>query len=129
MLRDSIANTPQPDVEMVRQFAPQNEAEWLAFITERDKENAAKVPALVEQFPASVKNDKIEGVNLHHVILAEVDPRHENHLFVYAHGGAYIFNSGYAEVIEAILIALRAKMQVLSIDYRMPPLHPFPAGL
>jgi len=128
VLRDSIANTPQPDVATMQLF-PQSEAEWLAVIAEMDKEKVAQVQTLIDQFPVSVENDEIEGVKVHHVTPAEVDPRHDNHLFVYVHGGAYILNRGDVGVLEAILIALRSQMLVLSIDYRMPPEHPFPSGL
>jgi acetyl esterase/lipase len=51
---------------------------------------------------------------------AEVDPRHKDHLFFYVHGGAFVLNTGEAGLSEPILIAHRAKMRVLSIDYRMP---------
>ena len=128
-LRNAIMSGPVPDVEAVRQLVPKNEAEWLTAIAERNEENVAQVRTLVEQLPVSVENDEIEGVNVHHVTPAEVDAKHENHLFCYVHGGAYILNGGEAGLAEAIVIAVRAKMRVLSIDYRMPPQHPFPAGL
>ena len=129
MLRKAIMGGPVPDVEAVRQAAPKSEAEWLAAIAERDQALLPLVRSLIEQSPVSVDNDEIEGVNVYHVTPAEVDARHENHLFTFVHGGAYILSGSEAGLLEAIVIALRAKMRVLSIDYRMPPLNPFPAGL
>jgi acetyl esterase/lipase len=128
VLRDAIANTPQPGVATM-QFIPLNEAEWLAIIAQRDAATAALVPDMIEQFAVSVEKDEIEGVKVHHVIPAEVDPKHEDHLFIYVHGGAFILNSGEASLPEAILIAGRARIPVLSIDYRMAPKHPYPAAL
>ena len=45
------------------------------------------------------------------------------------YGGAYVFNGGRAGLGEPILIAGRDGIEVLCVDYRMPPSHPFPAGL
>lgn len=129
VMRTSIANTPQPDVEAMRQIAPRTKEEWLAVITEIDAPKEDGVQTLLDQFPISVQNDEIAGVPVFYVTPAEVDPRHENHLFVYVHGGAYILNRGKVGLMEAIIIAQRCQMPVLSIDYRMPPEHPFPAGL
>ncbi len=129
VLRNAIMSGPVPDVEALRQFDPKNEAEWLPVIAGLAEERVALVRALIEQSPVSVENDEIEGVNVYHVTPAEVDARHENHLFYYVHGGAYVAGSCEGGLLEAIVIALRAKMRVLSIDYRMPPQHPFPAGL
>jgi len=129
VMRTSIANTPQPDVEAMQQVAPRTKEEWLAVITETDAPKEDGLQTLLAQSPVSVQNDEIAGVPVFKVNPAEVDPRHENHLFVYVHGGAYILNRGKVGVMEAIIIAQRCQMPVLSIDYRMPPEHPFPAGL
>jgi acetyl esterase/lipase len=128
VMYNSIANTPQPDLESMQIF-PQNETEWLEFIAKKDAEAAAQIPTLIKQLEVSVKNDEIDGVKVHHVVPKEVDPKHKNHLFIYIHGGAFVLNAGEASLPEAILIATRTKMQVLSIDYRMPPKNPYPAGL
>ncbi|MBW2122844.1 MAG: alpha/beta hydrolase fold domain-containing protein [Deltaproteobacteria bacterium] len=59
----------------------------------------------------------------------KIDPKNENRVFMYLYGGAYVFNPGKAGLAEAVLIAARCNIRVISVDYRMPPKHPFPAVL
>ena len=129
VLQNAILNTPTPDVRASQQAVPKNEADWFALIAERNAETTALVQSQIAQSPVSVEHDEIEGVKVFHVMPEEIDPRHKNHLYIDVHGGGYIFFGGEAGLKEAIRIALRTKIRVLSIDYRMPPLHPFPAGL
>lgn len=129
VLADSIRNTPAPDVAAMRQLIPSSEAEWVAGVEERDEKGRAIVRVLVDQLALTVEKEHIGGVGTHHVTPPEIDRRHQDHLFIYVHGGAYVLNAGEAGLAEAMLIAARTKMPVLSIDYRMPPQHPFPAGL
>ena len=51
----------------------------------------------------------------------------ELRLLLHVHGGAFVFSAGLAATSEAVLLADACKMPVLSVDYRMPPDHPFPA--
>ena len=127
VLYKSISNTLQPD-PAVMQIEPQSEAEWQAVIAQLDEGKVDNARALSDQLSVSVENGEIEGVNVYHLTPAQVDPEHEDHLFVYVHCGAFVLNGGEAGLPEAILIAHRAKMRVLSIDYRMPPRYPAPAG-
>jgi len=126
-MRASIAETPQPDPAFM-QIEPQTEAEWFAVIAQFDAGKVDNVHALNELLSVSIEQKQIEGINVFYVTPAEVDPRHADHLFVYVHGGAFVLNGGEAGLPEPILIAHRAKMRVLSIDYRMPPRFPVPAG-
>lgn len=48
---------------------------------------------------------------------------------LYIHGGAFIVGGGEAARLAALQIALETGLRTFSIDYRMPPDHPFPAGL
>ena len=123
----SIAETPQPDPAAM-QIDPQSEAEWIAVIAQMDAGKADNVKTLSEMLSVSIEQKEIEGINVYHVTPAEVDPRHADHLFVYVHGGAFVLNGGEAGLPEPIVIAHRAKMRVLSIDYRMPPMYPTPVG-
>jgi monoterpene epsilon-lactone hydrolase len=126
-MRAAIAETPQPDPATM-QIEPQSEEEWLAVIAKMDAGKVEVVHALQEQLSVSIEQDTIEGVSVYNVTPTEIDPKHEDHLFVYVHGGAFVLNAGEAGLTEPIVIAHRAKMRVLAIDYRMPPKHSFPAG-
>ena len=126
-MRASIAETPQPDPASM-QIEPQTEAEWFAVIAQFDAGKVDNVHALSELLSVSIEQKQIEGINVYYVTPAEVDPRHADHLFVYVHGGAFVLNAGRAGLAEPIIIAHRSKIRVLSIDYRMPPRYPTPAG-
>jgi len=129
VLADSIRKTPRPDVPARRQMIPRNDAEWVAAVEELNEPNRDSAVALADKLAVSVDADRLGGIGIHRVTPPEIDPRHRDHLFVYVHGGAYVLNAGEAGLPEAILIAARTKMPVLSIDYRMPPQYPFPAAL
>jgi monoterpene epsilon-lactone hydrolase len=131
VLRDAIASNPEVILERQKLMGtvPRSEDEWLALIAADDEAKATEVRAAIDQSPVSVERDEIEGVAVYHVIPDEIDPVHEDHLFVHVHGGAYILNGGLACVGEALAIALGIKMRALSIDYRMAPRHPYPAAV
>ncbi len=129
-LRAAIANTPQPNVvEHIRQTTYTTREEWVESIRAADAGNAQSTEALTERWPVTIAEDKIAGVTVRTVIPAAIDPANKDRLFVHVHGGAYVLNGGPAGLSEAILIAHRAKIPVMSIDYRMPPEHPFPAAI
>ena len=48
---------------------------------------------------------------------------------VHVHGGAFVFGGGEAALPEALWVAGGCGARVLSIDYRRPPAHPFPAAV
>jgi monoterpene epsilon-lactone hydrolase len=129
VMRESLLKTPAPDVEAAKKLAPQTRKQWEEWISERDAKTAVGARALAKALSVAVEHRRIGGVNVHRATPAEIDPQHKNNLFVYLHGGAYILNSGEAGTTEAVLIAARVKMPVLSVDYRMPPEHPAPGAI
>lgn len=50
-------------------------------------------------------------------------------IVLFLHGGAYIAGSVDTSKYHAVLISRFAKAQLLSVDYRLAPEHPFPAAL
>ncbi len=128
-LREAIASAPAPDVAASAQAAPATVEGWEAFVAAQDQQRGAGTLALADALSVSIERVEIGGVVARYVRPAEVRPEHADHLFVHVHGGAYVLGGGDASVGEAIGIAASVQMPVLSIDYRMPPAHPFPAAL
>ncbi len=127
--RDSIAKAPQPDVAASQGTSFQTTEEWVKFIAAADKAYSAGAAAVAERLKVTIKEEKIAGVTVYSVTPTNINPANKNRLFVHTHGGAYVVNNGRAGLTEAILIADRVGIPVLSIDYRMPPKHPFPAAI
>jgi monoterpene epsilon-lactone hydrolase len=126
-LRDSIAATPQPDLSSGPGL-PADEEALRELVAHADAAATERARMLRDRVGASVVADAIDGVNVFDVTPATVDTRHADHLFVYVHGGAFVLNAGEAGAVEAIVIAHRLGIRTVSIDYRMPPDHPLPAG-
>jgi acetyl esterase/lipase len=58
-----------------------------------------------------------------------IAPENRNRVLINLHGGAYIVNGGPDAVLEAIPVAHLLGIRVIAVDYRMPPVNPFPAAL
>ncbi|MBL8894703.1 MAG: alpha/beta hydrolase, partial [Rhizobiales bacterium] len=71
----------------------------------------------------------IAGVKCYRLVPQDLPPENEARTFVHVHGGAYVFFGGDAATGEAAMIAYATKTPVISVDYRMPPDHPYPAAL
>ncbi len=54
---------------------------------------------------------------------------HEKRIMLYFHGGGYIMGSPNFRRNLTVNLGNATKMRVLSIDYRLAPEHPYPAGL
>ena len=108
---------------------PTSSAAWLALIEKADATRSSNIPAVLEQANVALHRSEIAGVNVHHLTPAVVSPEHKDRLFLYLHGGAYVYGNGDAGISEAILIAKRIGIPVISVDYRMPPREPFPAAV
>ena len=79
--------------------------------------------------PSEVIAHDLQRSRLYEVKPASFSPRHEKHATLYIHGGAFIYGGGYAAALSAMSIASLTQCRTFSMDYRMPPDHPFPAGL
>ena len=109
--------------------APKSIAEWKSLIANRDRPVVAALPALRKRFGVSVQPSTIAGVKVFTVTPDSVPASNRDRLLVHFHGGAYVYNGGEACTTEAILTAANSKMKIISVDYRMPPDHPYPAAV
>jgi epsilon-lactone hydrolase len=83
---------------------------------------------MADQLGVKVEAADFGGVNCYRVLPKEVAPGKDKYLLLHVHGGAFVFGARQAATGEAVLLADACKMPVLSVDYRMPPDHPFPAA-
>lgn len=128
-LRSSIARTREPDFSFRKAMGPEDEEEWLELIKDRNAARPVSLEALGKEFSLTIARDTIEGVSVYRITPDRIAPEHSNHLFVHLHGGAYVFGGGDNAVSEAVIIAGATGIPSLSLDYRMPPAHPFPAAV
>lgn len=123
-----------PEPSSFVEFAPQTESAGntmsfprqltlLKEATTSNKEN------FINRFSVSVKAAELGGVKVRHVTPPFVAREHRDHLFIHLHGGTFVGASGDPDISEAVMIAYRAQIPVLFIDYRLPPKHPFPAAV
>jgi len=103
--------------------------QWKAMIKHEDEAEAKTAASLEKQFHVTDEEKTIVGVHVYLIHPDVIAPENRNRLLVNVHGGAYILFAGRACLSEAVLMAHYAKAEVLSIDYRMPPDHPFPAAI
>lgn len=115
---DSMADVPRP-------------SEQTASITELRHANdlaAAKVPGPERE--AETRDFTVPGrdgpVPVRHYLPESAAPQA---LVVYAHGGGFVFGNPDTHHAVTNRLCLEAGVQVLSVDYRLAPEHPFPAGV
>lgn len=110
--------------------APPTAEAWKAFIAGADAQTLALRPVLAQMFPHTETKGEIAGVTVREIVPAGYDAaRAGERLLVHFHGGGYVMNGGEASTGEAVLGAHYSGLKVISVDYRMPPDHPFPAAV
>ncbi len=128
-LQAIIRASKQPTIAEVLAMAPKSKEGWKKLQAALDAQPRANAPKLAKALGVAIRPDTIAGVKVFRLTPAKVDPAHRNHIFLHVHGGAYVLNAGLAGQTEAIMIAAKTGIPVISVDYRMPPDHPFPAAL
>lgn len=104
---------------------PADLAAWRKAIADSDTSWAVMAEGMLASCSASIEAREIAGVPCFIATPAGViDPP----LYLYIHGGAFVFGGGaFAKALGA-LAAEKLGVTTVSVDYRMPPDHPFPAA-
>jgi epsilon-lactone hydrolase len=103
--------------------------QWKADQEKTDEAEGKDAEALLGKLHVTVKEEKIAGVHVYRVTPDKIAEQNRNRLLVHVHGGAYVYFGGMAATGEAILMAHFGQIEILSVDYRMPPDFPFPAAV
>ena len=108
---------------------PESVEAWKAAQQTINQERAATARAVADELKATLTPIQLASVRGFEITPAVTHPARSQRLLVHLHGGAYVLGSGEAGTLEAILLATQCQTRVISVDYRMPPEHPFPAAV
>lgn len=114
--------------EAARQSVPTTDDEWRTAIAARSAGRKVSLAQLGQQLNTTITRDTLADVPIHRVEPASVSSANSGRLFVYLHGGAYVFGGGDVAVMEGAMISALTGLPIVSVDYRMPPDHPSPAA-
>jgi acetyl esterase/lipase len=104
-------------------------AEWKALVDRLADETVVQTRKVRDRLGVTLESTVIDGVKAFVLTPKTIAASNKNRLLVHIHGGGYVYNPGEAGTLEATLMAGYGGFKVISVDYRMPPDYPFPAGL
>jgi monoterpene epsilon-lactone hydrolase len=114
----------------VGRAVPDDIAGWRTLIRETDELLVAVMGAQVEHLHDSVDPRSVGGVPVFVITPEGVDEEGGTRpIYLDIHGGSLLMGGGKACEVMARRSAAQVQMQTWSVDYRMPPDHPYPAAL
>jgi len=126
----SYLQSPSPMSGAAAPIDASDMAAWESLIAERD---AALVGIITSHLPAELPVEEssfeIDGTTTYVLRPHHVDDGTATPLYLDIHGGALIFGGGELCRLLSSAMALGRPMITWSVDYRMPPKHPYPAAL
>jgi acetyl esterase/lipase len=108
---------------------PKTAEDWKAQVDAAATASARALPAMREALAVKLEPLTIDGVKAYALTPAVIPPENRNRLLIHVHGGCYVSNPGESGTGEATMMAGFGRFKVISVDYRMPPDHPYPAAL
>jgi epsilon-lactone hydrolase len=108
---------------------PKTPEEWKAQVAKTADAVVRGLPAMRAALKVNIEPMTIDGVKAFMLTPAVIPPQNRNRLLIHVHGGCYVNGPGESGTSEATMMAGFGGFKVLSVDYRMPPDHPFPAAL
>jgi acetyl esterase/lipase len=101
---------------------------WRSMIAEQDKAVGAILSARAADAPVTTQELDLGGVRIYD-ITPHGRAAGDDRVYLDLHGGAFIYGAGDTCRAMGAGTAQRVGQRVWAVDYRMPPDHPFPAGL
>lgn len=108
---------------------PHDKEAWRAFIARGNEQLTPTLAKNVTAHPADIVTHALSATSIYEIVPKNLSPQTRGKAIYSIHGGAYVHGAGMAGVYMAMPMASALTMRCFSVDYRMPPDHPFPAGL
>ncbi|CAN7460402.1 alpha/beta hydrolase [Phenylobacterium sp. LjRoot225] len=110
---------------------PQDVAAWERRVEEGNRSLTEMIATrfAAQQSALAIEEHRLSAATLYAVAPKELSSENEGRAVLYVHGGGFTVGGGIAAAYAAAGLAAQAKLRTFSVDYRMPPRSPFPAGL
>lgn len=118
-------STPAPFGTDAPPDDPQDVDGWLKYIDARNQVIAARFGSSLAGFP--MDEMEIDGVTTY--VVRPDDADDTTPIYIDIHGGGLTLCGGEVCRLLTAASAMRRNMITWAVDYRMPPLHPYPAAL
>lgn len=103
---------------------------WIDWVESRDRAIVGRIGSMLPpQLPLESREVRIGDVTVYVLRPNHVADHPDTPIYVDIHGGGLIMGGGEACRLMSSGGALGRSMITWAVDYRMPPLHPYPAGL
>lgn len=109
--------------------SPDDKEGWRRFVAKRDALGTPFVEAARDAYPCERIERRLPETVLHELTPRTLSPGSEGYAILFLHGGGYTSAGGIAGAYLAMPVATKLGLVTYALDYRMPPDHPFPAGL
>lgn len=117
-----LASNPWGDAPMPDEPIPM----W--YTREATDEAFEGLNAMAQQmYPVNIEEVQISGVRCNRITPLDMPEEHKGKVLLNMHGGGFVIGANCQ--VEAIPVAHLAKIEVIAIDYRLAPEHPYPAAL
>ncbi|MFI5957589.1 alpha/beta hydrolase [Cryptosporangium sp. NPDC051539] len=100
---------------------------WLAMAEQANRSTAQRFP--VSALPVTVEDLDVDGVTVYAARPDGVERNADEPVFLWMHPGGLLVGGGDACRTTTARTAASTGMLVWGVDYRLPPLHPYPAAL
>jgi monoterpene epsilon-lactone hydrolase len=102
---------------------------WRTMIKESNELLVAAIGPSVEHLRSAVEARSIGGVPIFDMASDRTSDRGDHPIYLDLHGGGLILGGGEACRVMGLRCFATVQMRTWSVDYRMPPDHPYPAAL
>jgi monoterpene epsilon-lactone hydrolase len=118
-----------PPVEAEATPALDDIAGWRAHAERANRGLVAFTAMMARNYAVAHATHQLSSAPLYEITPQTLPARNQKRAILYVHGGGFMMGGGDAARNAAVQIAGEFQMRTFSLDYRMPPDHPFPAAL
>ena len=102
---------------------------WRSMVRASDEILVASMNARIGHLRSRIETASVDGVPVFIVIPEGVADGDDQPVYLNIHGGGFVMGGGEACRAMAQFSAAQVQLPTWSVDYRMPPDHPYPAAL